>query len=102
MADLLDSYYKEIDSPDSVTSFRNNLANLAKEYASKMDAQGETEKLKLLRLENEIYNIQKSVAQGLQPLMKGTQEIDGKQVVVLFPDFTVYGATEFDYIEKRY
>lgn len=104
MSTLLGAYHKGIDESNfDVKNDKDEISSLLKDFTNQMTAQNDTEGLKYLRLEKDLFFITKSTFEGLTPTMQQTkQTADGKTVEVSWPDFGSYGQDECDYFEKRY
>src|ERR1041385_5984864 len=99
MSELLKSYGEKVDASDfdvqnTLNGFRTELTS----HFQKMDAENDKEGIKYLELEQAILNIKKSVEDGLSPsIIQTGKAVDGKEIESIWPDFTIYGDTEYNY-----
>ena len=101
---LIDEYYNTVDSSDyDVTDKLKHLRVVIHGYAEKMHAQNDQKGLEMLKLENDVLEIGKSVENGMSPHFRSSKKNeDGTSVEIISPDYTLYGSKEYDYFLKRY
>jgi hypothetical protein len=102
MKTLLQKYIDIIDDPKTGMFFWKDHRETSKQFADKMKTEDDMEGLKYLMLESDNLKINKSIENGLSPTMRGTREEGGKTIEVIYPDYTLYEESDYDYFEKRY